>query len=349
LLAEFADHFFVAARTQGAASAPSIWPRLRPPATEVAWHCAARREFPVTTVFELADGGVTVRKERADGREAGDAGPFHWRLPPPAPLAAGEPFRLRLEAHLAAERSDRFLDELAELFAAVQRSFRRGTELSGEALDATLSNATRDREGAFHLFDLEWRAPEGVAASWWVLRNVLACIEMRGAGMPGVASGAQLYARLCQRLGVAADLDADLARESAFATAASGSQQGAEPSALAALLARPWPTPTAQGADTATFRSAIELASSFRRLERWAEELQQANAVAAADYQRLESWASEVQRANTAAVADYRRLEEWAAEVERSRAAALGDYRKLEAWAASLAAELEQRKAASRS
>lgn len=312
LFGEFASHFLVAAAASEALPGATVWPRLRPPEVEVGWHCAAGRREAVTTVFELGPGGLTVGKRRARGAAAAnpaepiDQHGFLWKAPPRSPLAPGEPLRLRLQTHLVASRSEAFLDEFAALFAAVQERFQPPAsalqaELAGEALDALMTNATRDASGAIHFFDLEWQAPAGIAASWWILRNVAAALDLRGRRWPQVASGAELYAKLCERLGVAPSLEADLARESGFGAAV---RQAAadEHSALASALAAPWPVAVAQGLDSSALRAALDLATAHQEL--------------VASYRRLEAWAMEVQQANVAVVADYRRLAAWATELE---------------------------------
>ena len=353
LFPEFADHFLVAAAARQAATtaasalAAGVWTRLRPPEPEVGWHYPAGRKDPTRTVFELGANGVTVRKCGQPGGTAPGQGGFLWSAPAETPLAAGEPLRLRLQEHLVAGRSDPFLNVLADLFLAIRDRFGREGALAGEALDAILTNATRESGGAIHLFDLEWRAPAGVGASWWVLRNVLACLTMRGPRFPGAATGAQLYTRLCQRLDVPSGLAADLVREAEFGAAVSGSRPEEHAERLAAALERPWPVPVLQGLDTAGLHSHLELATAhqdltadYRRLEDWLAEVQQLRASAEEEYHRLESWANDVQRANATLLDDYRQLESWATEVQRTNETLLAAYRRLEAWARGLEEQL---------
>lgn len=339
LFAEFASHFLVAAAAREAVPAATVWPRLRPPAAEIGWHCAAGRRDGVTTIFELGPGGITVGKRRWAEATPGDPGAsrdptgpidldgFLWTAPPRTALAPGEPVRLQLQAHLAAGRSEAFLDDFAAFFAAVRERFQplesaQDGELFGAALDALVTNATRDESGVFHLFDLEWQAPAGFAASWWVLRNVAACLGMRGRGWAQAASGAELYSRLCHRLGLTPRLEADLACEAGFQAAVRAASAG-EDSALAAALRAPWPVAMAQGLDASGLGAALELASahqeliaSYRRLEQWTAEIQQRQSTTEAECRRLESWAVEVQQANVAVLADNRRLADRAAELE---------------------------------
>ncbi len=353
LFSEFADHFLVAAAARQAVTtgtselAAGVWTRLRPPAPEIGWHYPAGRKDPTATVFELGANGVTVRKCGQPGGTAPGQGGFLWSAPAAAPLAAGEPLRLRLQEHLVAGRSGPFLNELADLFLAIRDRFGREGTLAGEALDAILTNATRESGGAFHLFDLEWRAPAGVGSSWWVLRNVLACLTMRGPRFPDAATGAQLYTRLCQRLDVPSGLAADLVREAEFGAAVSGARPEEHAKRLAAALERPWPVPVSQGLDTAELRAHLELAAAhqeltadYRRLEVWLAQVQQLRAVAEEEYHRLESWANDVQRANATLLDNYRQLESWATEVQRTNETVLAEYRRLEAWARGLEEQL---------
>ena len=280
LFAEFASHFLVAASARSAPAGSMIWPRLRPPAPEIGWHFAAGRREPVATVFALAGSGISVSKRQIAPGATVEPGDFVWMAPECAPLAPGEPLRLRLQEHLLAGGSERFQAEFAEFFAAIRERFGAGELLAEEALDAILTNAVRDEQGFFRLFDLEWRARAGVPASWWILRNVFACIEMRGPGWPGVATGAALYDRLCQSLGISPCLAADLAREAEFAAAVRRAQRSDLESELAAALARPWPVPVALGLGTAELRSTVELASAHEQL--------------IAEYRKLEAWATDL-------------------------------------------------------
>ena len=335
LFAEFANYFLVAAALGPPApedAGAGIWPRLRPPAAEVGWHFAAGRREPIATLFELGPAGITVGKRRVAGPSALaplDLGEFRWKAPETGPLAPGDPLRLRLQEHLVAGRSALFLDELVLFCSAMRQRFGSGEELSGAALDATLTNAMRDRSGVFHLFDLEWEAPAGIPLSWWILRNVLACLEMRGPRFSGMATGADLYRELCQRLAVAPQLAADLAREAEFGAIARAVPREKGTALLSAVLGQPWPVPVAQGLDPAELRSAIEVAAAHQQL--------------IADYHKLELWAEETRQKNAATEAAYRRLENWATEVQQANQTVLADYRKLAEWATSLEAELQRK------
>jgi hypothetical protein len=307
LFGEFASHFLVAAGSSPAspgAPGATVWPRLRPPAGEIGWHFSPGRRHAVATVFELeAGGGISVAK-RSGGEAAGeDYGAFTWSAPGRAPIAPGEPMRLRLQEHLVAGRRDAFLADLAGLLGAVRQRFAAGQAskseiFKGEALDAILTNATREETGPIHLFDLEWSSTHGIGASWWILRNALACIAMRGPAFEGVANVAELYECLCRELGVVPQLEADLAHELEFATAVRSSEASDLATIFARALSQPWPVPVSLGLDTAELRATLEFAGAHQQL--------------VADFRRLESWTVELRQANDAVVADYRRLESWA-------------------------------------
>lgn len=338
LFAEFANYFLVAAAPRRTAAGPALWARLRPPAPEIGWHFAAGRRAPVATVFEHGSGGVTVAKRRleeAARSETAAAAVFGWSAPERSPLAPGVPLRLRLQEHLVAGRFENFLDELAAFAAAIRARFGSGEALAEAALDATLANATRDTDGEFHLFDLEWRATGGMPLSWWVLRNVLACLEMRGPRWTSVPTAGDLYTTLCRQLAIPPQFAADLAREAEFGAAARSRTPDGGGAQIEAALARPWPVPVAQGLDTAELRSALESAAAHQQL--------------VADYRRLEHWAAEAQQRAADAEAAYRRLESWATEVQQANEAVLADYRKLAEWATALEAELGKRSAEGRS
>ena len=81
---------------------------------------------------------------------------------------------------------------------------------------ALLTNATRESGGEFHFFDLEWRLPGDLPASWWILRNVAACLDMLGPRFPAAGTGAELYVLLCRQICLSPQLEADLAREAQF-------------------------------------------------------------------------------------------------------------------------------------
>jgi GT2 family glycosyltransferase len=278
LLADFADYFLVAA---AASAHADVWTRLRPPVQQLAWHFAADRREPTETVFELDESGaVTVRKRRLEARPSPATHEFVWNGQAGEPLAAGGALRLRFLDHLMRGGSDAFADEFAAFFAFIQARYGRGGRLSGVALDALLTNATREPGGDHHLFDLEWSAREEIAPSWWILRNVLACLDMRGPAMGGVPTAAALYESLCARLGVGAQLAADLASEAAFAAAVRASRPELHAEAIAQALARPWPVPVVAGGDAAGLRDAVQLELVHRQL--------------VADYRKLESWATEL-------------------------------------------------------
>lgn len=331
LFAEFASHFLVAATAAPAASAAGIWTRLRPPAQEVGWHQALDRREPVETVFELGESGVTAGKRHPSGHPALDLGRFRWTAAERVPIAPGMPLRHRLEEHLVAGRMEAFLDEVADFHLVIRQRFGTGEVLEGEALDALLTNAMRDSDGDFHLFDLEWSVPAGMAPSWWILRNVLACLEMRGLRLAGLANGADLYHRLCTRLGVDADLEADLARELEFGAAVRRPAVEQRASDLAAILARPWPVPVLSAFGSTELLSSVAAATKLRNLE--------------TEFHKLEAWATEVQRCQVEAIAEHRKLEAWATEVQRSQVDSLAERRKLEAWALELHANLLARDA----
>jgi len=299
LFMEFGSHFLVAAASKRGRASESTWPRLRPRPREAGWHYAAGRREPIETVFELGPEGVVVDKRRLAGDPPAEFGEFRWTPGPRSPLAPGEPFRFHLQASLAAGKGAEFLQDLDAFFAATAQRFQPAGEacvdrFSGEALDALVTNATRTSDGTFHYFDLEWCARTGVPVSWWILRNVAACREMFGPRLPGSATGSELYALLCHRIGVQPGLDADLAREAAFA-AIVRSADANDPLALPTALAQPWPAPMAQGLEPTELRSATELAAEHRSL--------------VAAYRELETWAIEAQTLAANVQSQYRLLE----------------------------------------
>jgi hypothetical protein len=209
---------------------------------------------------------------------------------------------LILQEHLAEARPEAFLAELLTFLSWVRGSFAIAAGLEGQALDAILTNATRDDSGHFHLFDLEWTAAEGVPVTWWILRNTLACNSMRGPGIAGIRTLAELYDRLCRELSEEPRLEVDIARELGFAAAVRAGEPGAREGDLRQALAAPWPTATAQNLDAAQLRATLALAADHQQL--------------VAEYRRLETWALHVQREYDAVVADRRALAEHTRQVE---------------------------------
>jgi len=306
LLAELANHFLVAASPAPLSAGSTTWSRLRPPAQEVAWHHAPGRRVPIATVFELEAGGagrILVSKRRLDDGELPDSDEFSWVPQARSPLAPGESLRLRLEEHLIAGRSGAFLEELSTFFDFVRARFGRASDLEGEALDALASNATLDESGSFHLFDLEWQARSRVPVSWWILRNVIACLEMRGKPIADLPHCGALYEALCARAGVEPCLAADLAREADLGAAVRARSPGMETRELATALARPWPVTVALGLAAGDLGGGgADLASEHQRL--------------IAAYRKLESWALDLQAAAVNFEEARRRLETRVQELE---------------------------------
>ncbi|MEO8274984.1 MAG: glycosyltransferase family 2 protein [Thermoanaerobaculia bacterium] len=327
-LADFANYFLVAASRDPASP---IWTQLRPPTAEIGWHFSSERRDPVATIFERAAPQptlssehpaislaetITVRKERGpSASKAPDV--FSWTGRDRTELATGELLRDRLHAHLALGRAESFFRELLEFAAFIRERFgldegAGDDTLDGSALDAIHSNATRDDAGTFHLFDLEWRAPAPVALSWWILRNVVGCLEMRGQPVPGAQTGAALYATLCRKLGVVANLEADLAREVEFAASVRTTDAGSVSMSTVAALAAPWPVASLQATASLSLAETVSAAAAHQSL--------------VATYNRIETWSAEVQRQNELLLARQSELEE-------AYGAALREYRELETWA----------------
>lgn len=330
LFPEFASHFLVAAARKTSSAATSIWQRLRPLPSEAGWHFASGRREPIETLFELAPEGIAVVKRRQGGAPPASFGAFQWMPAERTLLASGEPLRLRLQSHLAAGCGPAFFAEFDAFLAATATRFQFAGEngrdrFSGEALDALVTNATRTSDGAFHFFDLEWCAPAGVPASWWILRNVAACLEMLGPRLPRPVTGSGLYALLCERSGVPPRLEEDLAREAGFA-AAVRCDGGNDPLALAKALERPWPGAMTQGLDVEELRSATQLATEHHAL--------------VAAYRELESWALAGQQRATDAENQYRILEGHCRELEEEAEALRDASRQVSARAAELEARL---------
>ena len=244
-----------------------------------------------------------MSKRLCNGETSSPSGEFSWEAQPGTPLAPGEPFRLRLEEHLVAGRGEHFLGDLCSFFDFIRARFGRDRDLEGEALDAIARNATRDEHGAFHLFDLEWRARSGVPVSWWILRNVLSCVEMRGSPIPDLPHGRALYEALCARLGAGPQLAGRprtrgrSGRRRAQHCARGGGPRASPPSSKGR---GPFRSPL--GLEDANLGFGSELATAHRRL--------------IADYQQLESWAMQLQATQATAIAEYRRLEAWAKKLE---------------------------------
>lgn len=226
-----------------------------------------------------------------------------------------------------AGRSAAFLGEFGDFYAATAQRFRPAGEegskwLAGEALDALLANATRASDGEFHFFDLEWRSPGDLPASWWILRNVAACLDMLGPRFPEAGTGAELYALLCRRIGVSPQLEADLAREAEFGAAVRSSRAD-DPAALATalgrLLADPGRAGPRAGGDPLRHPArgdARGLIAAYRELELWAAKAQQRATSVEIEYHRLASWAKQVEQEQEAVLAENRRLATWAVELE---------------------------------
>lgn len=327
LFAEFASHFLVAAARQSPSAATSIWQRLCPLPSEAGWHFASGRREPIETLFELVPEGIAVVKRRQGEAPPLRFGEFQWKPEERTLLSPGEPLRLRLQSHLAAGSGPAFFAEFDAFFAATAKRFQFAGEggcerFSGEALDALVTNATRTCDGAFHYFDLEWCAPAGVPASWWILRNVAACLEMLGPSLPRTGTGSGLYALLCERSGVRPRLDEDLSREAAFA-AAVRCESAHDPLALPEALERPWPVAMTQGLDAEALRSATQpatehhaLVAAYRELESWALAGQQRATNAENQYRILEGHCRKLQEEAEALRDANRQVSKRAAELE---------------------------------
>lgn len=296
LLREFATSFLIAATPASDPERSPVWERLRPPEPQVGWHlAAAERREAVTTWFEVEESEVWVEKRLEDPERPPGTAEFLWRSPGRSRLAPGEPLRLHLERLLIRDAGEEFYAELERFFHTIRDRFGRSTasgiSLAGEALDALFSNATRERDGAFHLFDLEWRFVDEVPASWWTFRNVQAALAMRGTSPAGAATPRALYESLCSRLGFEPALADDLDRETRFAAAVGLSTSSEIRGGLLKRFEEPWPVPVVQGRPSPAVRSGFELEEACRRAERWAKDLERSHATALEEYRRLEAWA----------------------------------------------------------
>lgn len=209
------------------------------------WHYASERRPATCTRFFLQEEEVWVAKKGSGELPAGDR--FFWRGESRQKVLQGQRWRQRLIV-AAYHENGRFEDELYTLLEELRDRFLVGPEhLEGKALDAILTNAVL-QDGSTQLFDLEWELQGELPASWWVLRNVLALVpnlDTVGRGI-GASSLAELYLRLCHRLGIESALEADIRREAELQLElASGGAEGIA-EALRVVLEKPlrgflWP------------------------------------------------------------------------------------------------------------
>ena len=202
------------------------------------WHYASERRPATCTRFFLQEGEVWVAKKGSGELPAGEL--FLWRGETRQKVLQGERWRQRL-IQAAYHENGRFEDELYSLLAELRERFLVGPQhLEGKALDAILTNAVL-QDGSTQLFDLEWELQGQLPTSWWVLRNVLAMVpslESCGRGM-GTRNLAELYLRLCRRLGLESALEEDLVREAGLQVELVGGEIEAIAEALRTVIERP--------------------------------------------------------------------------------------------------------------
>lgn len=222
----------------GRSASSALVSRLRGEA-ELGWHFAAERQPATATRFYSRGGELRVAKKALTPPP--ELRGISWSEEKDQPLLRGRRWRLQLLRAAYFEKGT-FEDELAALLAELAGSFAAGEGLMrGEALDALFHNAILGGDGVTRVFDLEWRSGDDLPASWWVLRNVLALapsLETIGHGI-GSVNLAELYDKLCRRLGLVPALGTDLAREAGFQAMLGGGEAAALAPVLAALLERP--------------------------------------------------------------------------------------------------------------
>ena len=254
LFAEFANSFLVAAAPT--AGGRRVLDRLTADhRTEggrlQAWHFSPVRRRATVTRFDVVGEQVCVEKESfGDGWEptAEDDGEpvARWQAPERAEVARGERLRARLVRQLYFDQADGFLDELEGFLRWCCGHFADDgsvAQLDGAAIDALVRNAVRHPEGeGYQLFDQEWRLATPLSTSWFVLRNVLSLVDELPffPSAEGLRRLSDLYRRLCERLEVAADLEADLDREVRFRTWVSGQEREAIDGELRHVLEIPF-------------------------------------------------------------------------------------------------------------
>ena len=229
LFSEFANSFlFVASRT-GQSTIYRQLLRRQLEEGEVGWHYSRLRRVPTRTVFHIPRNSTGMRVEKRALRPAdpdthlfqGTTFGLRWRALESSEIRTGQRLRYRL-CNAAYFNDWATVQSVVKTF--IEWSFERwhvpGSDaLQGEAFDAILKNAASHTDNAgghrFELFDLEWVLTSPFSRTWFVLRNLYTLTvdsEFSGAHAP-FGSTEEWYGQLCRELGLAPQLDADVARE----------------------------------------------------------------------------------------------------------------------------------------
>jgi SAM-dependent methyltransferase len=232
LFESFANSYLLAACTDPESATLHRLLGRRVAGREVGWHYSPRRRQPIVTVFETqGEAEIRVSKRGMEGQPLAQAScgdldlpsgrtPLAWHEPSGGTVLRGGRPRQSLLRRIYFCREAAFLDELSSFIEWVLLQFagRSRDELRGKALDAVFSNAIRDPEGGYRLYDQEWVLEGPFPKTWFILRNVLALSADRhwfNRGF-GFASLAELYEILCRRFDLPPELDRDLALETEF-------------------------------------------------------------------------------------------------------------------------------------
>ncbi len=278
----------------------------------LAWHYSRDRRWPTVSRLLLDPRGKLLADKQAaappppDLRRLADGSRIRWRSPGLVLVARGKRLRLELLRELYFDRWQAFVDRLTG-FCNWVADHLPGTSagLDGRALDAVLTNAVVVERGpsTYELFDLEWQLEDiDMRRSWHVLRNVVVLggcwhyfhrrLEMRCLG--------ELYDLLCGRLGLTADLAADLKLEVSFQRLVGTDSEEQATARFEKLLLepfserRPWPRqPGFEAAAESELQQAEERLRGFKqeaeqRIEGEVSRLHQRDEELAQTYARLQ-------------------------------------------------------------
>jgi len=271
LLPDFSNSFLFLASANS--SSPTLKQLTAGHDPVLAWHYNVNRHRPTVTRFLKEADGARVEKQElfAAGAKKSTAKKYEtvrW-FSVNEPLTNEPSLRLTLLRMAFFGERENFLELWKKFGARVFAGWGNGTTLDGKALDTLVTNAVIDGNTEdFVFFDQEWASTTPLTQSFWVLRNALCfAADATTLGQIGFSSLADLYAQLCESLGLTAGLERDLNHEAELQADVTG---GATPhlrADLEALLYRAIPRLAwreAEGTTPSIKRSAKELGQALR-------------------------------------------------------------------------------------
>jgi SAM-dependent methyltransferase len=236
LFGEFSNSFlFVASASHDSPTRQSLQKRLLV-GKEQAWHYSMRRKVAVSTTFGQDD--FTVKRSMGLALEGaarkGTSTRFDlasnvaiWKGEQREALRVEPPLRARLARLAYHAKWPLFIAELGSFFEFSFEGFAlensKGLEISGDAIDAVISNAVVTDEG-YAFFDQEWMLERPMNKTLFIFRNVGTFAQDRrlfGNGSP-FSSIRGLYESLCQDQGLVPDFDSDFSWECEFQRVVTG-------------------------------------------------------------------------------------------------------------------------------